>query len=331
MSEAWHINLPSSPKLLLMALADIANDVGVCWPSVRHLATKCSLSERAVRTYLADLERSGCLKIERRFREDGSQASNRYVVFPNDHRPGEHADPLQESATPPARPPSAPIAGLCEGPADLAAPSQARPNAHGADDSPATSIGPAGVASGGCAGPHPGGVPSHSPLNHQTTPSRLPQPQQKKVGSPSLAFPSGISESDKAHAETILQAFDLDTGQQILDELAGRARQQPIRNWRGYLRELVARAVDGRFAPELAPEERASRDIRAKNLAMLAQHDQSLREWPRKVNLDALPPRMRAIFAKRIFGIEITPPESTRDDKGKDAGIDERPIHRSDS
>lgn len=82
MTDAWQVDLQSSKKLVLMALADIADDGGKCWPSVGTLAAKCSLSARAVRANLADLERRGLICVERRFRNDGSQSSNLYVVLP---------------------------------------------------------------------------------------------------------------------------------------------------------------------------------------------------------------------------------------------------------
>jgi len=38
MNWAWRQGLPPTPKLVLMALADAADDHGVCWPSVTTLA-----------------------------------------------------------------------------------------------------------------------------------------------------------------------------------------------------------------------------------------------------------------------------------------------------
>jgi hypothetical protein len=37
-------------KLVLMALADSADEQGVCWPSIRTLAKKCTVSTRTVPT-----------------------------------------------------------------------------------------------------------------------------------------------------------------------------------------------------------------------------------------------------------------------------------------
>ncbi len=48
MNWAWQQKLSPTPKLILMALADAANDFGVFWPSVSAVATKCCISIRTV-------------------------------------------------------------------------------------------------------------------------------------------------------------------------------------------------------------------------------------------------------------------------------------------
>lgn len=53
-------------RLVLLALADSANDDGYCWPSIAHLAKKCNMSPQAVRRFLARLELAH--KIKRIFR-----------------------------------------------------------------------------------------------------------------------------------------------------------------------------------------------------------------------------------------------------------------------
>ena len=56
MSRVWESERPrrSSHRLLLLALADNANDEGVCWPSIRTLCRKCATSDR--RTVLRQLD-----------------------------------------------------------------------------------------------------------------------------------------------------------------------------------------------------------------------------------------------------------------------------------
>lgn len=59
MTRAWKANLPSTQKLVLLALCDNANDAGTCYPSVKNLAEKCGLSARGIQAAFAALEESG--------------------------------------------------------------------------------------------------------------------------------------------------------------------------------------------------------------------------------------------------------------------------------
>ena len=91
MTWAWSIALPPTSKLVLMALADIADDNGVCWPSHPVLAAKCSMTDRSVRRVLNLLQAEKLVFVERRYRTDGSQTSNRYrlaVPTPQDNLSG---------------------------------------------------------------------------------------------------------------------------------------------------------------------------------------------------------------------------------------------------
>jgi len=63
MTAVWSTDMPSAGrKLVALALADIADDEGRCWPSVRHIARKCSMDERSVQRHLRDLEREGLIE-----------------------------------------------------------------------------------------------------------------------------------------------------------------------------------------------------------------------------------------------------------------------------
>ena len=56
MTKVWPMSIPSTAKLVLLSLADQANDQGQCWPSQPQIAARCSISERAVRDQLSWLE-----------------------------------------------------------------------------------------------------------------------------------------------------------------------------------------------------------------------------------------------------------------------------------
>jgi hypothetical protein len=66
-----------SELLVLLALADWANDDGHCWPTISALATKARLSERAVQQILGRLTTTGRI---RRIQGGGRGRANRYQV-----------------------------------------------------------------------------------------------------------------------------------------------------------------------------------------------------------------------------------------------------------
>jgi len=66
-------------KLVLIKLADQANDNGVCWPSYETLAFHCETTRRSVITHVKQLEADGFLRVERVYdKEAGKNKSNRY-------------------------------------------------------------------------------------------------------------------------------------------------------------------------------------------------------------------------------------------------------------
>src|SRR5262252_10246152 len=78
MAWAWSTRLPPMPKLVLMALADEADDSGFCFPSQRRLAWKCTISERTARRMVSLLASKSYVTIEPRFAKDRSRTSNAY-------------------------------------------------------------------------------------------------------------------------------------------------------------------------------------------------------------------------------------------------------------
>ena len=63
MGNVFYLNVKPTRKLVLVALADNANDDGFCWPSQRLIALKASISERKCRDHLHALEQDGWVKI----------------------------------------------------------------------------------------------------------------------------------------------------------------------------------------------------------------------------------------------------------------------------
>lgn len=64
-------------KLVLIKLADNANDHGECWPSHQHVADQCEISKTSVRNHIKKLEEMGLLRIEHREGPKGN-TSNLY-------------------------------------------------------------------------------------------------------------------------------------------------------------------------------------------------------------------------------------------------------------
>lgn len=80
MNWAWEQRLPPNAKLILMALADAANDEGDCWPKMKTLAAKCCVSQRTVQRMLKEFVASGLLTARPRFNHEGRQVSNNYTL-----------------------------------------------------------------------------------------------------------------------------------------------------------------------------------------------------------------------------------------------------------
>ena len=76
MTAVWdREDLSSTQKLVLLALADWANDDGLCWPSINRLAIKASLTSRAVQKTIRSLEDAGFIR-----REEVLGKGNRYWI-----------------------------------------------------------------------------------------------------------------------------------------------------------------------------------------------------------------------------------------------------------
>lgn len=56
-------------KLVLIKLADNANDNGECWPSYQHIADQCEIARSTVKVHIRALEEAGLLR--REFRRKG--------------------------------------------------------------------------------------------------------------------------------------------------------------------------------------------------------------------------------------------------------------------
>jgi hypothetical protein len=78
MNWAWAQEIPPTPKLILMALADAANHADECWPGIPFVAEKCCVSERTVQRVLREFEATRLLSVRERFTAKGRRTSNVY-------------------------------------------------------------------------------------------------------------------------------------------------------------------------------------------------------------------------------------------------------------
>jgi len=67
-------------KLVLIKLADNANDLGECWPSYQHVANQCEISKRSVMNHINTLCGAGLLRKEIRKGGPKGNSSNVYYL-----------------------------------------------------------------------------------------------------------------------------------------------------------------------------------------------------------------------------------------------------------
>lgn len=103
MSACWPLQgMSPAQKAVLVSLADMSNDDGVCWPSVAHIAMRTCLSERAVQNAIKWLCTSGLVSMKER-----SGRSTVYQITPAAYSPPQEMHPAgnaphpRTSCTPP--------------------------------------------------------------------------------------------------------------------------------------------------------------------------------------------------------------------------------------
>ncbi|MCC6208792.1 MAG: helix-turn-helix domain-containing protein [Gammaproteobacteria bacterium] len=217
MNWAWRQELAPTPKLVLLSLADAADDHGVCWPSVPTVARKCRISPRTVRRIILMLVALGLLFIETRLRPNESRTSNRYVLAMRGDTVSRA--PVTDDSTPGQR---------CQGAPDT----HDRPRTTKRtvtepppQDPESMSLAPVIVTSA-----DPGGGDLHD-----------------------LVYPKDLIDAERAAVKTMLDGLPSELAQQLLDELAGRMASGKIHGSPlAYLRGLIKRARRGTFTPEAA-------------------------------------------------------------------------------
>lgn len=72
---------PGNPikKLILIVMADIADDQGCCFPSNKTIAERCGASTSTVKSHIKELSEAGIIVKQERYKE-GSQTSNMFKL-----------------------------------------------------------------------------------------------------------------------------------------------------------------------------------------------------------------------------------------------------------
>ncbi|ELP8007736.1 helix-turn-helix domain-containing protein [Escherichia coli] len=84
MAKAMNIKVGNPlRKLVLIKLADNANDNGECWPSYQHVADQCEVSRSTVKSHIRALEEMGLLKREFRRKGKLNQSNVFYLTLDN--------------------------------------------------------------------------------------------------------------------------------------------------------------------------------------------------------------------------------------------------------
>lgn len=88
-------------KLVLIKLADNANDMGECWPSYQHVADQCEIARSTVKSHIRELEKAGLVRREYRRKGDLNQSNLFHLNLDGGFSPapgGGAADDLPRSA-----------------------------------------------------------------------------------------------------------------------------------------------------------------------------------------------------------------------------------------
>jgi len=79
-------SIKGNEKLLMLSIADNCNDTGVSFPSWGEIMRKTSMSRGSISKWLNELENKGLLFRKERKRINGSNTSNKYLIYPHKNK-----------------------------------------------------------------------------------------------------------------------------------------------------------------------------------------------------------------------------------------------------
>lgn len=80
LDEMYRDDLPSRAVMVFFYLLDRSNKVNTCFPSIKTISKDTKLSVSTIKRAIIDLERKGYIRKERRFRSNGANSSNLYIL-----------------------------------------------------------------------------------------------------------------------------------------------------------------------------------------------------------------------------------------------------------
>ncbi|PHS21753.1 MAG: hypothetical protein COA84_15170 [Robiginitomaculum sp.] len=99
MSKIWEDGPQKHGALLvILVLADRADDDGVCWPAINTIAKKARMTTRSAQRNIRDLEAAGWLTIQT---GGGRKGSNKYIINPDARVTPDKKTPLTPASPPP--------------------------------------------------------------------------------------------------------------------------------------------------------------------------------------------------------------------------------------
>lgn len=107
MSQCWPLQgMSPAQKAVLVSLADMANDDGVCWPSIAHIAMRTCLSGRSVQAAIKWLTESGALTAQERVGRSTIYivSPSNFIADPRNNCTPANVSPPQITAEPPQMP-----------------------------------------------------------------------------------------------------------------------------------------------------------------------------------------------------------------------------------
>ncbi|ANJ34350.1 helix-turn-helix domain-containing protein [Escherichia coli] len=234
MAKAMNIKVGNPlRKLVLIKLADNANDNGECWPSYQHVADQCEVSRSTVKSHIRALEEMGLLKREFRRKGELNQSNVFYLTLDN-------AQQIQ---------PESGGAGAARGGAGAArgGAGAARGGAGAARGGAGAARGGAGAALGGGAGAALGGGAGAAPRTyHSFEPVNEPKNIMfEHVRTECEKTPDRHEETDKAFEEIFWCAGMRKAGKKN----AASAFRTQFREWR-----KTTRGTASEFATMLAED-----------------------------------------------------------------------------